>query len=62
MELEKTELEQIKKTLEYLRGELRATRMSYEEVFDLQQLIPYIEKDDIELLEAAGVPEFHDSE
>ena len=57
MELEKTELEQIKKTLEYLRGELRGERISYGEIFDLQELIPYIEKGDTELLEAAGVPE-----
>lgn len=44
--------------LEYLRGELRAERISYGELHELQQLIPHIEPGDVELLEAAGVPEF----
>lgn len=43
--------------LEYLRGELRTGRMSYEEQSELQCLIPHIEPGDMELLEAAGVPE-----
>lgn len=46
-----------KERLEYLRGELRAARMSYGELAELQELIPYIEEGDTELLEAAGVPE-----
>lgn len=50
-------MEQIKEKLEYLRGELRAETISYGELFELQVLIPYIEKDDLELLEAAGVTE-----
>ena len=43
--------------LEYLRNELRAERISYGELAELQSLIPYIDKGDVELLEAAGVPE-----
>jgi hypothetical protein len=48
----------IKARLEYLRGELRAERISYEELAELQGLAEYIEPGDVELLEAAGVPEF----
>lgn len=44
--------------LEYLRGELQAETISYQEIAELQSLIPHIEKGDVELLEAAGVPEF----
>ncbi len=44
--------------LEYLRGELRAERISYGELIELQELAQYIEEGDVELLEAAGVPEF----
>jgi hypothetical protein len=47
-----------KRRLEYLRGELRAERMSYAELAELQSLAKFIDKDDVELLEAAGVPEF----
>jgi hypothetical protein len=43
--------------LEYLRGQLRAERISYSELSELQDLVKYIEPDDVELLEAAGVPE-----
>lgn len=45
----------IKQRLEYLRGELRAERISYGELAELQS--PYIEPEDVELLEAAGVEE-----
>ena len=48
-----------KKRLEYLRRELRHERISYGELAELRELIPYIESGDVELLEAAGVPE-HD--
>ena len=44
--------------LEYLRGELRAERISYGELSELQGLAKYIDPGDVELLEAAGVPEF----
>jgi hypothetical protein len=47
----------IKERLEYLRGELRAERISYEELHELQALAPHIEPGDTELLEAAGVEE-----
>jgi hypothetical protein len=46
-----------KKRLEYLRGEIRAERISYGELAELQSLVPHIEPGDVELLEAAGVPE-----
>jgi hypothetical protein len=44
--------------LEYLRGELQAGCISYGELAELQSLVEYIEPGDVELLEAAGVPEF----
>lgn len=43
--------------LEYLRGELRAERISYDELAELQGLASHIDPIDVELLEAAGVPE-----
>lgn len=50
--------EQIQERLEYLRGELRGECISYLELNELQGLADHIDKDDVELLEAAGVPEF----
>ncbi len=47
----------IKKRLEYLRQELRQERISYGELAELQSLAEHIDLDDVELLEAAGVPE-----
>lgn len=44
--------------LEYLRGELRAERISYGDLAELQSLVEHIDPGDVELLEAAGVPEF----
>jgi hypothetical protein len=52
----------IKQRLEHLRGELRAERISYGELAELQALVPHIAPGDVELLEAAGVPEFPESE
>ncbi len=43
--------------LEYLRGELRAERIGTEELIELQSLVEHIDPGDVELLEAAGVPE-----
>lgn len=43
--------------LEYLRGELRAERISWGELAELQSLAGSIDPEDVELLEAAGVPE-----
>lgn len=48
---------QARERLEYLRGELRGERISYGELAELQGLIAFIEPGDLELLEAAGVPE-----
>jgi hypothetical protein len=50
----------IKARLEYLRGELRAERMSYGELAELQSLAEHIEEGDVELREAAGIPEFEE--
>ena len=47
----------IRLKLEYLRGELRAERISYGELTELRAFVDYIEPHDVELLEAAGVPE-----
>jgi hypothetical protein len=49
------------KRLEFLRKELRAERISYGELAELQSLVKYIKPDDVELLEAAGVPEHHEN-
>lgn len=46
-----------KARLEELRIELRAERMSYGELAELQGLAEHIDPSDAELLEAAGVPE-----
>jgi hypothetical protein len=48
---------EIKNRLEYLRKEIRAERISYGEIAELQSLVKFIDKDDLELLECAGVPE-----
>ena len=50
-------MEEIKKRLEELREELRQERISYGELFELQSLVEHIDSGDVELLEAAGVPE-----
>ena len=47
----------ITKRLEYIRGELRAERISYGELVELQGLVTEIDPGDVELLEAAGMPE-----
>jgi len=51
-------MEAIKKRLEELRLELRGEEISMGELVELQSLIQYIDEGDVELLEAAGVPEF----
>lgn len=43
--------------LEYLRTELREERISYGELTELESLRDHIDPGDVELLEAAGVPE-----
>jgi hypothetical protein len=47
----------IKQRLEYLLAIRFAGCMSYGELSELQDLAPHIEDGDVELLEAAGVPE-----
>ena len=47
----------IKKRLEYLRQEIRKERISYGEIAELQGLTKYIDKNDVELLQWAGVKE-----
>ena len=48
---------EIKKRLEELRIELKNECISYGELVELYSLREYIEENDVELLEAAGVPE-----
>lgn len=48
---------EIKERLEYLREELRKECISQGELIELQSLAEHIDKGDVELLEAAGVPE-----
>lgn len=52
----------VRERLEYLRGELRAGTLSYDELHELQSLAAHIAPSDVELLEAAGVPEFCEHE
>ncbi len=47
----------IRARLEYLRQELRAERISYGDLAELQGLAEHIDAGDVELLEPAGVPE-----
>lgn len=47
----------IKKRLEYLRGEIEAERISYCEIAELQVLSKFIEPGDVLLLQWADVPE-----
>lgn len=59
-------LDEIKARLLELAGFLDDENISQGELLELQGLIPYIEAGDVQLLEAAGVPEFpavqHDSD
>ncbi len=51
-----------KARLEELRYALEDECISYGELAELQELIPYIEPGDVQLLEAAGVSEFPEDE
>ncbi len=44
--------------LEYIRGKINAECISYGEIAELQALVDHIDKDDVQLLQWAGVPEF----
>ena len=56
-ELNYSKMGNIKKRLEELRTELRNECISYGELAELYSLVEHIDKDDVELLQAAGVPE-----
>lgn len=47
----------IKNRLEELRKEIQAERISYGEIMELQSLAKHIDKNDVELLQWAGVEE-----
>jgi len=49
--------QEILRRLEELRAVLRSESISYGELHELQCLAKHIAPDDVELLEAAGVPE-----
>jgi hypothetical protein len=51
-------LDWIETRLEEIRAELRAEEICYGAIVELQDFAPYIAPGDVELLEAAGVPEF----
>lgn len=51
-------MEAINKRLEEIRTEIQNERISYGEIQELQNLAQYIDKDDVELLQWAGVEEF----
>lgn len=51
-----------KERLEELRTALRAENISYGELAELQAMADEIDPGDVELLEAAGVPEFPEDE
>jgi hypothetical protein len=48
---------EIQERFEYLRLQLKYECKSYGELAELQSLAEYIDDGDVELLEAAGVPE-----
>lgn len=48
----------MKQRLEEIREEIRSERVSIGELIELRSLVEFIEKDDVELLQWAGVPEF----
>lgn len=50
-------MQTVKERLEYLRGEIVAERISYEEIAELESLAKYIDEGDVLLLEWAEVPE-----
>lgn len=54
------DLDKIQSRLEYLREELREERISMGELVELQSLAKHIDPSDVELLQAAGVPENND--
>jgi len=53
----KKKAEKTLKRIEYLRKELKAERISYGELVELESLKEFIDERDIELLEAIGILE-----
>ena len=49
--------EQAKKRLEEIRESIKAEKISYSEIAELQELKNYIEPGDVELLQWSGVEE-----
>ena len=49
-----------KERLEHIRQQLNNERVSYDELHELANLVEHIEPGDVQLLEAAGVPEFEE--
>lgn len=49
---------EIKEKLDYLRQQIKNENISYSEIAELQELVKYIDKGDVELLEWAGVEKF----
>tara|TARA_R110001592_G_scaffold327353_1_gene608486 strand:+ start:237 stop:392 length:156 start_codon:yes stop_codon:yes gene_type:complete len=47
------------KRLNEIRQSLRDENISYGEILELQTMIKYIDDNDVELREAAGIPEFN---
>lgn len=52
-----TTMDTARERLEYLRQQLRAERISYGELAELASLADFIQPGDVELAEAAGIPE-----
>ena len=50
-------MEKAKKRLEYIRKQIENEYVSYWEIVELQWLVEYIDKNDVLLLERAGVEE-----
>jgi len=57
IEIMATDLKEIKIRLEVLRREIRKEGISYGELMELQSYAKHIDKNDVELLEWAGVGE-----
>lgn len=53
---------EIVERLEYLRSQIEAETISYGEIAELQDLVPFIDPGDVQLLQWAGVPETEDLE
>lgn len=49
--------QEVKDRLVYLRREIRAARISYAEIAELQSMASHIDSDDVELRQWAGLQE-----